>query len=97
MSWTRTASAHLPVTAEEAWRVLSDLTRWPQWEPAIASVRLDAPLAKGATGSYSPSSRWVRGCMTARLLPFASAVSRRAGTSSSPSPAPAAPCGSGGG
>lgn len=60
MSWTRTASAHLPVTAEEAWRVLSDLTRWPQWEPAVASVHLDAPLAKGATGSYSPSSRWVR-------------------------------------
>ena len=34
MSWTRTASAHLPVAAEEVWRVLSDLTRWPQWEPA---------------------------------------------------------------
>lgn len=60
MSWTRTASAHLPVAAEEVWRVLSDLTRWPQWEPAIASARLDAPVAKGATGACSPAKSWVR-------------------------------------
>jgi len=54
MSWTRTASAHLPVTAEEAWRVLSDLTRWPQWEPAIDSVHLDAPPGEGGDRQLLP-------------------------------------------
>ena len=60
MTWTRSTTTHLPVTPEAAWSVLSDLTRWPQWEPTIASVRLDGPLTKGVTGAYLPAKRWVR-------------------------------------
>lgn len=60
MSRTRSASAHLPVEPEAAWRVLSDLARWPEWEPSIGSARVDGPLTKGATGAYSPAGPWVR-------------------------------------
>ena len=60
MTWTRSTTTYLPVTPEAAWSVLSDLTRWPQWEPTIASVRLDGPLTKGVTGAYLPAKRWVR-------------------------------------
>lgn len=60
MSWTRTATAQLPLPPAAVWEVLSDLSRWPQWEPTIGSARLDGPPAKGVTGSYSPSRGWSR-------------------------------------
>lgn len=60
MSWARSASAHLPVEPEAAWQVLSDLARWPEWEPSIGTARIDGPLTKGATGAYSPAAPWVR-------------------------------------
>jgi uncharacterized protein (TIGR01777 family) len=60
MIWSRTTTAHLPVTPEAVWSVLSDLSRWPEWEPAIATAQLDGPLAREATGSYAPSRGWSR-------------------------------------
>ena len=60
MAWSRVASAHLPVPPDAVWSVLSDLTRWPEWEPSIGRVRIDGPLTKGATGAYSPTAAWVR-------------------------------------
>lgn len=60
MSWTRTATAHLPVAPEAVWPVLSDLSRWPEWEPSLGRARIDGPLTKGATGACSPAARWAR-------------------------------------
>ncbi len=60
MSWSRTASVHLPVAPESAWQVLSDLARWPQWEPCIGGARIDGPLKKGAIGAFSPAATWAR-------------------------------------
>ena len=50
--------------------MLSDLSRWPEWEPTIAAARLDGPLTKGATGTYSPAHRWVRAVHERSAGPF---------------------------
>lgn len=32
---------------EKVWRILTDLPRWPEWQPGIASVEVTGPLAVG--------------------------------------------------
>jgi hypothetical protein len=45
---TRTVDA----PAEEAWAILTDLDRWPDWGPSVTGAELDAPgrFETGATG-----------------------------------------------
>src|SRR5438128_8475730 len=33
------------------WRVWSDTTTWPQWNPDVQSMTLDGPFAAGASGT----------------------------------------------
>src|SRR6184192_4139170 len=33
------------------WRVWSDTTTWPQWNPDVQSMTLDGPFAAGTTGT----------------------------------------------
>lgn len=56
MSWTRT-TAVLALPPEDVWAVVADLSRWPQWQPAVAHARLDEPLRRGASGSYGLTHR----------------------------------------
>lgn len=60
MAWTRTTSAQLDLPPAQVWSVISDLSRWSRWQPAVSGARLDGPVAVGATGSYSLSSRAFR-------------------------------------
>ncbi|GAB3275902.1 hypothetical protein GCM10027449_15070 [Sinomonas notoginsengisoli] len=50
------------------WDVVSDLRRWPDWNPAVAEADLDGPLAEGATGHYAPSRRML-GALHRRTAP----------------------------
>lgn len=59
MSWTRTTTAVLALPPEDVWAVVADLSRWPQWQPAVAHARLDEPLRRGASGSYGLTHRIV--------------------------------------
>jgi Polyketide cyclase / dehydrase and lipid transport len=35
---------------EEVWKIWSDPSTWPEWNPDVLSVRLDGPFAPGTTG-----------------------------------------------
>lgn len=49
--WSTTATLDVPGLAAEAiWdAAYADATAWPRWNRALASARLDGPLASGAT------------------------------------------------
>ncbi len=53
--WTRTSRAVLALDRQSTWAVLSDLPRWPAWNPALAEVTLDGPVTDGQTGFLVPS------------------------------------------
>jgi len=42
-------AAEIDVAApvETVWRVLTDLERWPSWNPDVTSMSVDGPLAEG--------------------------------------------------
>lgn len=60
MAWTRTTSALIDLPTTQVWSVISDLSRWSRWQPAVARAVLDGPVGVGATGSYSLTSRALR-------------------------------------
>lgn len=43
-------TARGPVNVERAWALLSDVNRWPEWEPVVASVEFEGPFVQGAQG-----------------------------------------------
>lgn len=81
MAWSRTTDALIALPPAAVWEVLADLSRWPHWQPAVATAYLDGPARIGAEGAYAPSHRAFRGlhqrtapplrvtaCETERLL-----------------------------
>jgi uncharacterized protein (TIGR01777 family) len=68
VSWHRTSSQWFRLPAGALWDVLADLSRWPEWNPAIATASLDGELAEGAAGRYAPSNRIV-GALHRRTAP----------------------------
>ncbi|MFF0532553.1 DUF1731 domain-containing protein [Nocardia amikacinitolerans] len=59
MARTTTYTQFLALPPELVWRVVGDPVRWPEWQPAVASVRLHGPVDLGATGDYVPRGRFV--------------------------------------
>ncbi|MEV5651212.1 DUF1731 domain-containing protein [Nocardia sp. NPDC052254] len=55
MSRTTVYKQFIALPPERLWAVLGDLTRWPEWNPAVASVALRASPAVGVTGDYLPA------------------------------------------
>lgn len=45
MSRTTTYKQFIALPPERLWAVLGDLTRWPEWNPAVDSVALHGPAA----------------------------------------------------
>lgn len=43
----------IQATPERVWEVFTDITAWPDWQPEIASARLDEPFAVNATFHWS--------------------------------------------
>lgn len=41
---------------EVVWRIWSDTSTWPRWNPDIASVALNGPLRTGAAGTMTTKS-----------------------------------------
>jgi uncharacterized protein YndB with AHSA1/START domain len=42
--------------ADRIWRIWSDTSTWPSWNPDVQKVRLDRPLGNGATGTMQTKS-----------------------------------------
>jgi hypothetical protein len=40
-------------SAERVWRIWSDVSTWPSWNPDVLSVSIDGPFASGATGQMT--------------------------------------------
>jgi uncharacterized protein YndB with AHSA1/START domain len=41
---------------DQVWRIWSDVTTWPQWNPDIVSMKLDGPFASGTRGKMETRS-----------------------------------------
>ncbi|WP_024802178.1 DUF1731 domain-containing protein [Nocardia sp. BMG51109] len=55
MARTTEYTQFVALSAERLWAVLADPRRWPEWNPAVASVTLHGPPGAGVTGDYLPS------------------------------------------
>src|SRR5438067_7890437 len=38
---------------EKVWRLWSDTSTWPQWNPDVTAISLDGPFASGSSGSMT--------------------------------------------
>ncbi len=56
------ARAHTTRTPEEVWELWATPSRWPEWDPDVASVSFSAPFSPGAKGmlkpTHGPRLRW---------------------------------------
>ncbi|TQM30454.1 DUF1731 domain-containing protein [Nocardia bhagyanarayanae] len=68
MARTTTYTQFLALPPELVWQVVGDPARWPEWNPAVASVRLHGPVDVGVTGDYLPRGRFV-GTLHGRTAP----------------------------
>ncbi|WP_431965055.1 DUF1731 domain-containing protein [Nocardia sp. bgisy134] len=76
MARTTRYTQFIALPPELVWQVVSDPARWPEWNPAVVSVRLHGPVEVGSTGDYLPRGRFV-GAMHGRTAPpFAITVLR---------------------
>jgi hypothetical protein len=50
---THERSLETSATPENAWKIWSDTTTWPTWNPDVRSVSLDGPFATGTTGTMT--------------------------------------------
>lgn len=68
MTWHRTASQWFNLPAGALWEVLSEVRRWPEWNPAVGEAGLGSALAEGTRGHYAPAQR-VLGALHRRTAP----------------------------
>ncbi|MFE6860394.1 DUF1731 domain-containing protein [Nocardia sp. NPDC057668] len=57
MPRTTTYSQWIALPPQRLWAVLGDPARWPEWNPAVTSVRMHAAPGVGVTGDYLPRGR----------------------------------------
>ena len=50
---THERSVTTKAAPEAVWRIWSDTSTWPTWNPDVQSVQLDGPFATGTTGVMS--------------------------------------------
>ncbi|MGY2060647.1 SRPBCC family protein, partial [Nocardia gipuzkoensis] len=55
MASTTTYRQFIALPPERVWTVVGDLVRWPEWNPAVASVVLRSEPGVGTLGDYVPS------------------------------------------
>lgn len=63
MTFEHTARATTTATPAQVWALWSDTTTWPDWDPAVEGVVLDADFVAGAGGTMA-----LRGGIEAPLL-----------------------------
>jgi Polyketide cyclase / dehydrase and lipid transport len=52
--WTAEHSIETSASAEEIWRVWSDVSTWPDWNGDIERIEISGPFAEGSTISMTP-------------------------------------------
>src|SRR5947209_5765390 len=50
---THERSREADAPAERVWRIWSDPSTWPSWNPDVVSISLDGPFAAGTTGKMT--------------------------------------------
>jgi uncharacterized protein YndB with AHSA1/START domain len=50
---THERSLQTSAPPEKVWRIWSDISTWPQWNPDVTAISLDGPFANGTTGSMT--------------------------------------------
>ena len=50
---THERSLEVNAPAERVWRIWSDPSTWPDWNPDVVAIKLDGPFATGTTGSMT--------------------------------------------
>lgn len=69
-TWTRLNIREINARPDAVWAVVADMPSWPRWDPAVASVTVEVPVARGTRGRLRPTGR-LRGAIHARLAkPF---------------------------
>ncbi|MEV0030393.1 DUF1731 domain-containing protein [Nocardia sp. NPDC050793] len=76
MARTTRYTQFIALPAELVWQVVGDPARWPEWNPAVVSVRLHGPVEVGATGDYQPRGRFAGALHDRTAPPFAITVLR---------------------
>ena len=54
-----TAEIDVAAPVETVWRVLTDLERWPSWNPDVTSMSVDGPLAEGTVFRWKAGPRTI--------------------------------------
>jgi uncharacterized protein YndB with AHSA1/START domain len=52
--WTTEYTLRTPASVGSLWQILSDVDGWAQWNDGVETIRLDGPLAAGATFRMKP-------------------------------------------
>ena len=54
-----TAEIDVAAPVETVWRVLTDLERWPSWNPDVTSMSVNGPLANGTVFRWKAGTRTI--------------------------------------
>jgi uncharacterized protein YndB with AHSA1/START domain len=54
-----TAEIDVAAPAETVWRVLTDLDRWPDWQPDVESMSVNGPFAAGTVFRWKAGPRTI--------------------------------------
>ena len=54
--WSVESAADSAAPCTALWELLADPTGWTRWNPTVASVEFDGPLAEGVSGVFKPRS-----------------------------------------
>ena len=46
-------SVETKASPQAVWKISSDTSTWPEWNPAVQSMKLNGPFASGTTGSMT--------------------------------------------
>ena len=65
----REAARDTRASAQDVWRVWSDVDTWPEWNPDMKESRLNGPLAVGTTGVINTRSGGRHDVVVTRVNP----------------------------
>jgi uncharacterized protein YndB with AHSA1/START domain len=54
--WSVESAADSAAPCAALWELLADPSGWTRWNPTVASVEFDGPLAEGVSGVFKPRS-----------------------------------------
>jgi hypothetical protein len=62
-------SLQTEASPEAIWRIWSDVSTWPQWNPDVTAISLEGPFASGTTGSMTTRAGGTHGIRLTDVQP----------------------------